>query len=146
VSSKSIFRICLLLATAAGGPLASNVAQAQAPVTLSFDQPQTACISGFRQMWDTPVLLDESGPTEVVEPYGTAREEAPSAFWMPSAKQRQRADGTLKSGALVFDAQDRSLLVRRWTRFWRLTFKNQHWTHHDQNWTYRPRFHGPDAL
>jgi hypothetical protein len=78
-------------------------------VPLTFEQPQTAGISGFRNMWDTPIVLEEGGPTEVVD---KPRGKAPSAQWFPEDKKRQGPNATLLPGALAFDAVHRSLLVR----------------------------------
>ena len=75
------------------GALAGGI-QAAEPVTLTFDQPQCAGISGFRTFWDQPVVLADGGATQVV--YG-----ASLAVWRTNAP-----------GALVFDAAHRSLLVR----------------------------------
>ena len=83
--------------------------QADANV-LTFDAPQTAGISGFRPCWDTPVPLAADGATQMVDKGQFGK--APSAIWYPNAKARQAADGTLKPGALAFDAVHRSLLVR----------------------------------
>ena len=74
--------------------------QAAEPVTLTFDQPQMAGISGFRAFWDRPVVLAETGAQQVAGgggPCGTG----PSAIWSTNAP-----------GAPVFDAAHRSLLVR----------------------------------
>ena len=83
---------------------------AQQPVTLTFDQPQAAGISGFRAFWDTPVVLGANGPLDtVVEPVGGGAGylAGPCALWTPA----KRANGA-KPGALVFDAVHRSLLLR----------------------------------
>ncbi|MBW3622267.1 MAG: hypothetical protein KY468_02530 [Armatimonadetes bacterium] len=99
----STFSHALLLC--GGLILCTRPAPAQEPVTMTFEQPQTAGISGFRQMWDTPVVLDESGAVEEVDkgPYG----KGPNAVWFPAKR-----DNGARPGALVFDAQHRSLLVR----------------------------------
>jgi len=78
--------------------------QSAADTSLTLDQPECAGISGFRRMWDTPVVCSADGFTKVVDkgPFG----KAPSAFWAPE----QRKNG--ENGALVFDAIHRSLLVR----------------------------------
>jgi hypothetical protein len=82
--------------------------QAAEPVVLTFDQPEMAGISGFRAMWDSPIVLSESGVVEKVSnAVGGGYLEGPSAFWSP----KKRKDGELP-GALVFDAVHRSLLVR----------------------------------
>lgn len=82
---------------------------AENSVELEFNNPQTAGISGFRQMWDTPVKLSENGKTElaygegVSDKFGTAI----NAIWNVD----KRSGGTI-DGALVFDAVHRSLLVK----------------------------------
>jgi len=70
-----------------------------------FDEPQVAGISGFREFWDTPVVLNEDGLVAQTEhnPGGTG----PNAIWSPAKR-----DGGEKPGAMVFDAVHRSLLVR----------------------------------
>jgi hypothetical protein len=69
-----------------------------------IDTFEAAGLSGFRNMWDTPVKLDENGKTEYATQgvYGGAD----NAIWN-SAK---RTNG--ENGALAFDAVHRSLLVR----------------------------------
>jgi hypothetical protein len=93
-----ILRLCTLacavvLATFAGAE----------PVVLTFDVPQTAGISGFRAMWDVPVVTAADGKTELVDKGHFGK--AVSAVWSPA----KRKDAP---GALVFDAVHRSLLVR----------------------------------
>lgn len=79
--------------------------QSTAPVSLTFTHPQMAGISGFRAMWDTPVVLAEDGTTEMRDrgEYGKGL----LAMWDPAKRQ----NGALP-GAPVFDAVHRSLLVR----------------------------------
>jgi len=80
-------------------------ALAQQAVTLTFDQPQTAGISGFRAFWDSPVVTAEDGVlvnTDLI--YNGSH---PMALWNPA----KRTNGA-KPGGLVFDAVHRSLLVR----------------------------------
>ncbi|MCG3147219.1 MAG: hypothetical protein PCFJNLEI_00657 [Verrucomicrobiae bacterium] len=97
-------------------------------VTLTFDQPQTAGISGFRALWDTPVVLSESGMVHMVlnDRFGSGV----SAIWEPSRRLASKKGKNLEfgtwsgnfwaapkaspdvPGALVFDAVHRSLLVR----------------------------------
>ena len=74
-------------------------------ITLTFDQPQMAGISGLRQLWDTPVAVAEGGAAEVKD-MGTFG-KGPSAIWLP-----EKRDGGAKPGAVAFDAVHRSLLVR----------------------------------
>ena len=78
-------------------------AQDSAPVTITLDRPQTAGMCGFRGMWDTPIILDENGPTEVKD--AVVKDRGATAVWSPA-----RRGG--KPGALAFDALQRSLLVR----------------------------------
>lgn len=94
----------LAMMTSAGMALCAE------PVTLVFEQPETAGISGFRAFWDLPVPLAEDGVIEDVRHQvggGLGNLAGPTAFWAPA----KRNDGTLP-GALVFDAVHRSLLVR----------------------------------
>jgi hypothetical protein len=74
-------------------------------VTLTFDQPQTAGICGYRTMWDTPVVTAENGVTEM--PEGGFKDRRLVAPWSPAKRQ----NGVLPGG-LVIDAIHRSLLVR----------------------------------
>ena len=78
---------------------------ATAAETLVFDQPQLAGISGFREFWDTPVVLAGDGP--VLETKHEPGGVGPNAVWAPT----KRDDGT-KPGAIVFDAVHRAVLVR----------------------------------
>jgi hypothetical protein len=72
---------------------------------LVFSAPQTAGISGFREFWDRPVVVAETGPINQIDK--GANGKGPSAVWDPS----QRNNGNLP-GAIVADAVHRSLLVR----------------------------------
>jgi hypothetical protein len=73
--------------------------------TLVLEDCQTAGISGFRAMWNTPVVAAPDGVRKIVDNVITNR--GGQAPWSPAA----RANGTLP-GALAFDALQRSLLVR----------------------------------
>src|SRR5439155_18158268 len=72
-------------------------------VVLTFDQPQTAGISGFRAQWNLPTPVSEDGATQVVDP--VIKDRSPTAVWSP----RLRGG---RPGAIAFDALNRSLLVR----------------------------------
>ena len=99
---KAIGRVCPFVACLL---LVALRTPAQQPVTLTFAQPQTAGISGFRALWDTPVVTAEDGVAVTVDlEFNGAH---PMALWNPD----KRAGGA-KPGALVFDAVHRSLLVR----------------------------------
>ena len=91
--------VSLASALASFGQVHSDVA------ILTLDQPQMAGISGFRAMWDTPVVLAEDGATNFIA-RGTFG-SSPSAIWSPAKRE-----GGTKPGGLVFDAVHRSLLVR----------------------------------
>jgi hypothetical protein len=91
----------VLLALARAPPAAA----AAADNVLVFDQPQVAGISGFRALWDTPVVLAEDGP--VVDTQHTPGGTGPNAVWSPDKR-----DGGAKPGAIAFDAVHRSVLVR----------------------------------
>jgi hypothetical protein len=71
----------LLFATLLGRSASS--AQAQ-PVTLTFDAPQTAGMSGLRAFWDSPVVLSGAGKVQEVDrgEFG----KAPSAIWSPEKR------------------------------------------------------------
>ncbi len=88
--------LCLAAATAVG---------AGEPLTLSFDAPELAGISGFRSYWDQPVVLSGDGVVQVVDQGEFGK--APSAVWQPA-----RRDGGRLPGALVVDALHRRALVR----------------------------------
>jgi len=89
--------ILLILA----GLFASPVA-AQDSVT-SFDQPQTAGISGFRAHWNLPIPLSEDGAVKFVD--SVIKDRGPTAVW-------SQGDRRGRPGVLAFDALNRSLLVR----------------------------------
>ncbi len=101
------------VAVAVVSGFAVAVAYAQADDSkLTFNKAQTSGISGFREMWDMPVVLEEmtselaeGGVTEIVDKGKSGK--GPSAVWNPA----KRNNGT-RPGALVFDAVHRSLLVR----------------------------------
>jgi len=100
-------RIILGLLLALGLATASLAVE---PITLSFDQPETAGISGFRALWNTPVVLSEHGALDRsmnVTGGAAAYLEGPCAHWFPAGRQNGK-----QPGALVFDAVHRSLLVR----------------------------------
>jgi len=83
--------------------VAFSLSASAGPVTVTLGDPQTAGISGFRAMWDQPVVLAADGATEVRDPRGA--EHGPTAAWAPSNRKG-------RSGAIAFDAIHRSLLVR----------------------------------
>lgn len=87
--------LCLAAATFSVGTVAE---------TVIFDHPETAGISGFRWMWNAPVVVTADGADEMVR-HGRFG-DATSAVWSPE----KREEG--QPGALVFDAVHRSLLVR----------------------------------
>ncbi len=84
-------------------------AESEDSAVMTFDKPETAGISGFRAMWDTPIILAESGMIGEVtnQVGGNFMLQGPSAFWAPDKRQ-----GGAEPGALVFDAVHRSLLLR----------------------------------
>jgi len=95
-----------------GGSVAPSTSDQAGVTTLTFDKPQAAGISGFRVMWDAPVVLEyattelgEGGAVEIVDKGNCGK--GPSAVWNPAKR-----DNGKKPGALVFDAVHRSLLVR----------------------------------
>jgi hypothetical protein len=93
------------LAAGLGGVLGMIAWAGDEPVVLRFDAPETAGISGFRAMWDTPVVLSEDGVTAITD--DKVKDKWPTAVWRP-----EKRDKGAKSGALAFDAIHRSLLVR----------------------------------
>ena len=97
-SEKLILSAWMALAVATGGAWAEET-------TRTFDKPQLAGISGFRALWNTPVVLGADGPTEMCDQGRFGK--GPRAVWAPS----KRRNGT-QPGAIVFDAVHRSLLVR----------------------------------
>lgn len=102
---KALLMLSPAMLICGGLMLNTHAALAQEPVTLTFGQPQIAGISGFRQMWDTPVVLDEGGVVAEVDKGEHGK--GPAGAWFP-----ENRDNGAKPGALVFDAQHRSLLVR----------------------------------
>jgi len=64
-----------------------------------LDSPELMGISRFRAHWDTPVMLDANGPTEITDQVVTDRGGA--ALWKPGTP-----------GPIAFDALNRSILVR----------------------------------
>ena len=92
------FPVFLALAVAIGGARAGET-------TRTFEKPRLAGISGFRSLWDTPVVLDANGPTEVCDQGRFGK--GPRAVWAPGKR-----GGGARPGAIVFDAVHRSLLVR----------------------------------
>src|SRR5713226_4125061 len=70
---------------------------------LTFDQVQTAGISGFRAHWDVPIPLAEDGATQFVDT--VIKDKSPTAVWSPGQRNG-------RPGAIAFDALNRSLLVR----------------------------------
>ncbi len=77
----------------------------RAAETRTFDRPQLAGISGFRAFRDTSVLIAENGL--VAETKHSPGGAGPNAVWLLAKR-----DGGLKTGAIVFDAVHRSVLVR----------------------------------
>jgi hypothetical protein len=65
---------------------------------------ETAGISGFRSMWDQPVVTSADGAVRLVDKGNFGKAE--SAVWMDAKARAGRP------GALVFDAVHRSLLIR----------------------------------
>jgi len=78
--------------------ITGNVAQLNAE-TVVMNDPELAGISGFRDYWNTPVVLAEDGATRLSDQgrFGSG----PVADW-----------STDQPGAIAFDAVHRSLLVR----------------------------------
>jgi len=70
-----------------------------------IDQAETAGISGFRAMWDTPVVTAPEGVRVVHD--RVVKDRGGTAPWAP----KFRDDGA-KPGAIAFDALRRFLLVR----------------------------------
>jgi hypothetical protein len=98
MSIMSILKLTLLVLAC----LFANPVLAQDTV-LTFDQPQTVGISGFRAHWDLPIPLSENGATKIVDP--VVKDRSPTAIW-----SKARRGG--KPGAIAFDALNRFLLVR----------------------------------
>jgi hypothetical protein len=82
--------------------LFSNPVRGQ-EIVLTFDQPQTAGISGFRVHWNAAIPLADGGATKIVDPI--IKDRSPTAVWSSSSQGG-------KPGAIAFDALNRSLLVR----------------------------------
>ena len=70
---------------------------------MTVDAPELAGISGFRAMWDTPVVL--SGDAEVERDNVQNTGEGPRLDWQAAAEAREPA-------AAAFDAVHRQMLVR----------------------------------
>ena len=102
--NRSVGAFALVLAGLLG-----VVANAADQVTLTFDQPQTAGISGFRAQWDLPIVLDERGMTRANDQGRFGKSDV--AVWDEKSRT-PKGGGTPAPGALVFDAVHRSLLVR----------------------------------
>lgn len=81
------------------------VAQSVCAETLVFDKPETAGTSGFRAMWDTPVVTAADGVRVIRDQ--KIKDRGGAAPWALGARE----DGSV-TGALAFDAIHRSLLVR----------------------------------
>jgi len=97
-----MLRFCGLLSLAL---VALGAVPANAEDVLTFDQPETAGICGFRALWDTPVITGDNGVRKLLD--SVIKDSGLSAPWdLPSR------DGGAKPGALAFDAIHRSLLVR----------------------------------
>jgi hypothetical protein len=92
------------LAIAAILALAGAAAAAEAAV-LEIDKAETAGISGFRAMWDVPVLTTPDGVRAIKD--DQVKDRGGAAVWAPAL----RANGT-KPGAMAFDAIHRRLLIR----------------------------------
>ncbi|HWB01094.1 MAG TPA: hypothetical protein VG713_21530, partial [Pirellulales bacterium] len=78
--------------------------RAAADDTLVIERPMLAGISGFRERWDRPIVLSERGATENADRGGSGK--GVRAVWS-FAKI-----GAGRTGAIVFDALHRSLLIR----------------------------------
>jgi hypothetical protein len=74
-------------------------AESRAQEKIVLDQPAVMGMSMFRAHWDTPIPLDENGPTQIKDKVVTDRGGA--AVW-----------GGDQPGPIAFDALNRSLLVR----------------------------------
>ena len=82
-------------------PMAIMIATAMAAraETLTFENPEVAGLSGFRAHWDKAISVAEDGVRVTVD--SKVKDRGQTAVW----------DG-VKPGALAFDGQHRSLLVR----------------------------------
>ena len=76
--SLRITALFMLLLLCAGTALALE----NQPIVLTIDQPQTAGISGFRALWDTPVVLSAAAPWSKLIRDCSAR--LPRAVWSPA--------------------------------------------------------------
>ena len=100
--------------------LAASAALAAETATLTFEEPQTAGMSGLRVFWDRPVVLAPDGATE--ENGRGSILKGPMAIWAGDLgwhrhlnywhEDRKRAEQPRRPGATCFDAVHRSLLVR----------------------------------
>ncbi|HPD17120.1 MAG TPA: hypothetical protein PLE19_19425 [Planctomycetota bacterium] len=72
---------------------------------LVIDRAETAGISAFRPMWDTPVVTAPDGVRVIKD--SVIKDRGGAAVWWPGAR-----DGGSKPGAMAFDALRRFLLVR----------------------------------
>jgi len=105
IGRSRIIRSIGLAASAAVLVSLTAAAAGQTQRELELDQPQTAGISGFRVLWNEPIVLsaEVEPPTIKTYPFGPG----PQASWMPQARVQ-----TAGRGALVFDAVHRQMLVR----------------------------------
>lgn len=78
---------------------------ASAGETLVLERAETAGISAFRPMWDTPVVTAPDGVRVIRD--AVVKDRGGAAVWWPGAR-----DGGTKPGAMAFDALRRFLLVR----------------------------------
>jgi len=88
--------LCACVACAANGGEA---------VVIEIDNPETAGICGFRELWDKPILLGTDGPMEVKD--SVIKDKMLTATWDPA-----RLDGGTKPAQMAFDAIHRTMLVR----------------------------------
>ena len=72
---------------------------------LVVERAETAGISAFRPMWDTPVVTAPDGVRVIKD--AAIKDRGGAAVWWPGAR-----DGGAKPGAIAFDALRRFLLVR----------------------------------
>ncbi len=91
---------------AAGAVFAMAAALAAAePVTVTIDDAETAGISGFRALWDTPIVLAEDGPVAFTD--AVIKDRYGTALWEPA-----RRDGGKRPAAIAVDSLQRTVLVR----------------------------------
>ncbi len=108
VLAITLFALCCASLTFAAGQT----------VTLTFERAETAGISGMRPFWDRPVVLREDGLRERVTgdgpPDGARASWADDFHWNDTAANWTTAVtyGYQRPGAIVFDAVQRSLLLR----------------------------------